>query len=74
MVAIHQRVLQIMGYARKHDHLPMEGASIVYVRPRLDGYATFDFTSTEYFLAEGHRAVSEALGATPNSASRAREA
>jgi NTE family protein len=62
MVAIHQRVLQIMGYARGHEQLPIDGSSLVYVRPRLDGYSTFDFTSTEYFLAEGYRAVSEALG------------
>lgn len=74
MVAIHQRVLQIMGYARKHDQLPIDGASILYIRPRLDGYGTFDFTSTEYFLAEGYRAVSEALGAGPGTAARKREA
>jgi NTE family protein len=64
MVAIHQRVLQIMGYARKHEQLPLDAGSILYVRPRLDGYTTFDFTSTEYFLAEGYRAVTEALGGT----------
>jgi NTE family protein len=62
MVAIHQRVLQIMGYARKREQLPVDAASIHYIRPRLDGYSTFDFASTEYFLAEGYRAVSEALG------------
>lgn len=62
MVAIHQRVMQIMGYARKHEQLPIDGASIMYIRPRLDGYSTFDFNSTEYFLAEGYRAVTESLG------------
>jgi NTE family protein len=63
MIAIHQRVMQIMGYARKRAHLDAHGtASITYIRPHLDGYDTFDFTSTEYFLAEGYRAVSEALG------------
>lgn len=69
MVAIHQRVMQIMGYARKRAHLDAHGsASITYIRPHLDGYDTFDFTSTEYFLAEGYRAVSEALhGSSPDS-------
>jgi NTE family protein len=63
MVAIHQRVMQIMGYARKRAHLDAHGtASITYIRPHLDGYDTFDFASTEYFLAEGYRAVSDALG------------
>jgi hypothetical protein len=33
----------------------------VYVRPELDGYSTFDFGSTEYFLAEGYRATRAAL-------------
>jgi len=62
MVAIHQRVMQIMGYARKRALLDSYGsAQITYIRPHLDGYATFDFASTEYFLAEGYRAVSEAL-------------
>jgi hypothetical protein len=62
MVAIHQRVMQIMGSARKRAQLDAHGAAITYIRPHLDGYATFDFASTEYFLAEGYRAVSEALG------------
>jgi NTE family protein len=62
MVAIHQRVMQIMGYARKRAHLDAHGAArVTYIRPHLDGYDTFDFASTEYFLAEGYRAVSEAL-------------
>ena len=72
MVAIHQRVMQIMGYARKRAHLDAHGsASITYIRPHLDGYDTFDFTSTEYFLAEGYRAVHEALS---GSADEPREA
>lgn len=72
MVAIHQRVMQIMGYARKRAHLDAHGsASITYIRPHLDGYDTFDFTSTEYFLAEGYRAVSEALGGSPPDAREA---
>lgn len=62
MVAIHQRVMQIMGYARKRAHLDAhQQAHVTYIRPHLDGYDTFDFASTEYFLAEGYRAASEAL-------------
>ncbi|HEX6135562.1 MAG TPA: patatin-like phospholipase family protein [Longimicrobiales bacterium] len=62
MVAIHQRVMQIMGYTRKRALLDAHSeAKITYVRPHLEGYATFDFNSTEYFLAEGYRAAAEAL-------------
>lgn len=62
MVAIHQRVMQIMGYTRKRALLDAHSeAKITYIRPHLDGYGTFDFNSTEYFLAEGYRAATEAL-------------
>lgn len=72
MVAIHQRVMQIMGYSRKRAHLDAYGhASVTYIRPHLDGYDTFDFASTEYFLAEGYRAVSEALGGSSADAKEA---
>jgi NTE family protein len=62
MIAIHQRVMQIMGYARKTAALSSwSGPDMVYVRPQLDGYDTWDFSSTEYFLEEGYRATVEAL-------------
>lgn len=62
MVAIHHRVMQIMGYARKREKLDgWTGPELVYIRPDLDAYSTFDFGSTEYFLAEGYRATREAL-------------
>lgn len=61
MVAIHQRVMQIMGYSRKRALLDAHDGQITYIRPHLDGYGTFDFASTEYFLAEGYRAAAEAL-------------
>jgi NTE family protein len=62
MVAIHQRVMQIMGYERKTAALAAwSGPELVYVRPELDTYQTFDFANTEYFLAEGYRATLEAL-------------
>jgi NTE family protein len=62
MVGIHQRVMQIMGYARKTAALAAwTGPELVYVRPELEGYDTWDFASTEYFLEEGYRATVEAL-------------
>jgi NTE family protein len=73
IVAIHHRVTQIMGYERKRTVLETwSGPPLTYVRPELDGYSTFDFGSTEYFLAEGYRATRLALqGST---AAGAREA
>jgi NTE family protein len=66
MIAIHQRVMQIMGYARKAAALAAwQGPDLVYVRPRLEGYDTWDFANTEYFLTEGYRATVEALNQAP---------
>jgi NTE family protein len=63
MIAIHQRVMQIMGYSRRAAALASwSGPELVYVRPNLEGYDTWDFGSTEYFLEEGYRATLEALG------------
>jgi len=62
LVAIHHRVFDIMAYARKRRVLDdWEGPELVYVRPRLDGFSTFDFTQTDYFLEEGYRATREVL-------------
>jgi NTE family protein len=62
IVAIHHRVTQIMGYERKRMLLDTwSGPPLTYVRPELDGYSTFDFGSTEYFLTEGYRATRLAL-------------
>jgi len=33
----------------------------MYVRPRLEEFATFDFENVEYFLEEGYRAMREVL-------------
>jgi NTE family protein len=62
MVAIHHRVTEIMGYARKQ--LQMEnwsGPPVIYVRPRFDEFSTFDFAQTGHFLEEGYRATRAAL-------------
>jgi NTE family protein len=66
IVAIHHRVFSIMSYARKRARLDAwTGPTLLYVRPRLDGYSTFDFESTDYFLEEGFRATQEALATLP---------
>ena len=62
MVAIHHRVTEIMGFARKKAMLEnWVGPQLIYVRPRLDAYSTFDFGKTDYFLEEGYRATRDAL-------------
>ncbi|CAN5631378.1 hypothetical protein BH23GEM9_BH23GEM9_05570 [soil metagenome] len=62
MIAIHQRVMQVAGYGRKQALLASwSGPELIYVRPELDTYPTFDFGSTDYFLAEGYRATRAVL-------------
>ena len=62
LVAIHHRVGEIMSFARKRARLQnWSGPRLIYVRPRLDEYSTFDFGRTEHFLEEGYRATREAL-------------
>jgi NTE family protein len=63
MIAIHQRVVSIMSWQRRRDMVSSwTGAPLLYVRPRLDGYGTFDFEHVAYFLDEGYRAMRESLG------------
>jgi NTE family protein len=62
MVAVHHRVFDIMAYERKRYELDRwAGPELIYVRPKLDGLSTFDFTRTQYFLDEGYRAMVEVL-------------
>ena len=42
-----------------------EGPPVLYVRPRLDGYGSFDFHEVEYFVEEGYRAMKESLQQEP---------
>ena len=64
MVAIHHRIAEISGWARKREVLEnWSGPRLIYVRPNLDKYSTFDFGQTQYFLDEGYRATMEALRA-----------
>lgn len=62
MIAIHHRVTEIMSYRRKRMVLDgWRGPRLVYVRPSLHRYSTFDFGQTEFFLEEGYRATKAAL-------------
>jgi len=64
MIAIQQRVLSVMMWHRRHDVVASwTGVPLLYVRPGLDGYGTFDFDHVEYFLEEGYRAMKEAVRA-----------
>jgi NTE family protein len=69
LVAIQHRVFSMMSFARKRAQLDAwAGPPLLYVRPRLEEYATFDFESTEYFLEEGYRATRSALETLPGGA------
>lgn len=62
LVGIQQRVYAIMsGLRRRETVASWDRTPMVLVRPRLDGYSTFDFDSVKYFLEEGYRAAREAL-------------
>lgn len=62
MVAIHHRVMQIMGGSRRMDAATKaRSGDVVYIRPSLDGHSTFEFDSTDFFLEEGYRAARAAL-------------
>lgn len=64
MIAIHQRVVSIMAWRRRFELVSRwQGVPLMYVRPRLDGFGTFDFDHVAYFLEEGYRAMREALNA-----------
>jgi NTE family protein len=62
MLAIHQRVFAMMSWRKRSDLVKRWHAPpLLFVRPRLEGYHTFDFNSTQYFLEEGYRAARTAL-------------
>jgi NTE family protein len=62
MIAVHQRIFAIMTYRRRNELLRhWDGMPLLYVRPRLDAFGTFDFDRIEYFVEEGYRAMSQAL-------------
>ena len=62
MLAIHQRVFAIMSWRKRVDMVShWTRPPLLFVRPRLDGYQTFDFDHVQYFLEEGYRAARAAL-------------
>ena len=62
MIAIQHRVMDIVTYTRRQERIAhWAGPRLVYIRPRMDGYSTFDFDAIDYFLEEGYRAASETL-------------
>jgi NTE family protein len=62
MIAMHQRVVALMMSDRRQGMVSMwNGPPLLYVRPNLAGYGTFDFEHVPYFLDEGYRATREAL-------------
>ena len=62
MLAIHMRVFSIMAWRERTDMVSRwTDPPLLFVRPRLDGYQTFDFDSVQYFLEEGYRATRAAL-------------
>lgn len=66
LIAIHQRIFSIMSWRKRNDLVEhWTEPPLLYVRPRLDGYGTFDFHRVGYFLEEGYRATRAALAEGP---------
>lgn len=66
LLAVHARIFGIMTFRRRRELLERwAGPELLYVRPRLEGYGTFDFANVEYFVEEGYRAMKEALERSP---------
>lgn len=62
MLAIHQRIFSIMSWQRRTELVAgWADPPLLFIRPRLDGYQTFDFSEVKYFLEEGYRAARAAL-------------
>ena len=62
MLAIHQRVFAMMSWRKRSDLVShWSSPPLLFVRPHLEGYQTFDFGATGYFLEEGYRATRAAL-------------
>ena len=68
MLAIHMRVFSIMSWRKRTGLVAhWKEPPLLFVRPRLDGFQTFDFDQVKHFLEEGYRATRAALlGEAPN--------
>jgi NTE family protein len=64
LLGIHQRVFAITTHRTRIEAFERwDGPPLLYVRPRLEGYGTFEFEHVAYFLEEGYRAMRETLDA-----------
>jgi len=62
LVAIHSRIFSMASGRRRRETVQnWSGVPLRLVRPRLDGYGSFDFQHAGYFLEEGYRATRAAL-------------
>jgi NTE family protein len=62
MLAIHQRVFSLMSWRKRRDLVAhWEDPPLLFIRPRMEGYGTFDFDEIRYFIEEGYRAARAAL-------------
>ena len=62
MLAIHMRVFSIMSWRKRTGLVAhWKEPPLLFVRPRLEGFQTFDFDHAQYFLEEGYRATRAAL-------------
>ena len=68
MLAIYMRVFSIMSWRKRTGLVAhWKEPPLLFVRPRLDSFETFDFDHVQYFLEEGYRATRAALlGEGPN--------
>ena len=64
MLAIHMRVFSIMSWRNRSDMVThWTEPPLLFVRPRLGGYQTFDFENVQYFFEEARAAL---LGEGPS--------
>jgi NTE family protein len=62
MLAIHQRIFSLMSWRKRTDLVEhWQSPPLLFVRPRMEGFGTFDFEAVGYFLEEGYRAARAAL-------------
>lgn len=62
MLSVHQRVFSLMSWRKRSDLVEhWSEPPLLFIRPRMEGYGTFDFESVGYFIEEGYRAARAAL-------------
>lgn len=65
MIGVHQRVFSLMSRHRRLDSVETwEGPPLLYIRPELDGFGSFDFEHTGHFVEVGRQAAEAALQAS----------